>query len=477
MSTSTIRVPACIIRFSLCLSLTMLMGCGDLASSSDYQEYQSAPVAEAEPQRITRLIWQDRSNGSMRWGDLTRRGETWTLSSEPVDGFPEIDVDKQDLVQMKAHHEILIVGIRDQANGEYQSGWVAVDVGTREESHGDHTDWKYSSVPRTLYQEVDKSQGNPAHLYLYDDLFYLANDRKNGFSQIDPKAIVAGDFERAAQFFSGGGGHITLAAVENRVAYSTWIDGSGPHAGRIDVVNLHSEDADELIYSLNTPTGGLHGATANSGRLFFAPKEGICWVDVDLNLNRPPEEVKVHHIPLGQDEETSEPLRTGAFVNHRNWVLFTTGRADSSALCLLDAQQQKPEVIKLPIDVSDGLGLTTPSVFRTQAGKRYACLFQDKKSGELVEQLTIVDLDPNRDRDFRDAIVAKTIPVGPSLVVGHHGHHDIGFVPDSDLACISNPGDGSLWILSLTDLEIIEQLQVGGIPTSLIATAGKESDH
>ncbi len=434
-------------------------------------------VADDRGPRVARLLWQDRDKDVLMYGEV-HAGEKWIVSASPVKGFPKLDVEKQDLVQMEHAGGHLLIGVRDNDDGKFQSGWITVDTGVREEPHGDHSHWKFVSAPSVKSSRLDTEQGNPAHLYLYNGNFYMANDKKNGFTQLDPKDLAARPAEQCGSFFTGGGNHITMAAVDNKVCYSTWIDGGGPNMGRVDVVNLKKTDGDKLAYSFNLPTGVIHGATANSGRVFFAPADGVCWVDADTSLTKTAETVVVNHISLGKEEGAEKSNRTGAFVNQRNWVLFTTGGPEGkSSLCMIDAKAAQPSVIKLPINVADGLSLTTPEVVLASGGKRYAFLFQDRKEGEIQEQLTIVDLDPDGDRNFSDARIAKTIPVGASKVDGHHGHHSVSFDSEGRLACFTNPGDGTIWVMSLKDLTVRAKSIVGGTPTAICAMGAPEHKH
>lgn len=437
----------------------------------------SMSVADDRGPRVARLLWQDRDKDVLMYGEV-HAGEKWIVSASPVKGFPKLDVEKQDLVQMEHAGGHLLIGVRDNDEGKFQSGWITVDTGVREEPHGDHSHWKFVSAPSVKSSRLDTEQGNPAHLYLYDGNFYMANDKKNGFTQLDPKDLATKPAEQCGAFFTGGGNHITMAAVDNKVCYSTWIDGGGPNMGRVDVVNLKKTDGDKLAYSFSLPTGVIHGATANSGRVFFAPADGVCWVDADTLLTKTAETVVVKHISLGKEEGAEKPNRTGAFVNQRNWVLFTTGGPEAkSSLCMIDAKAAQPSVIKLPIDVADGLSLTTPEVVLASGGKRYAFLFQDRKESEIQEQLTIVDLDPNGDRNFSDARIAKTIPVGASKVDGHHGHHSVSFDSEGRLACFTNPGDGTIWVMSLKDLTVRAKSIVGGTPSAICAMGAPEHKH
>jgi DNA-binding beta-propeller fold protein YncE len=83
-----------------------------------------------------------------------------------------------------------------------------------------------------------------------------------------------------------------------------------------------------------------------------------------------------------------------------------------------------------------------------------------------------VDLDPNKDGNLSDAKVAKTMAVGASKIVGHGGHHEASFSASGRLAFITNPGDGSIWVISLSTLEVDSQHQVGGVPARVLAIGG-----
>lgn len=432
----------------------------------------------APPEAMARVVWQDRENKTLMWGELIKIGSGLVLrNGGAVKGFPKLDKERIELVQMDRVGSLLLVGVRDDDRGQFLSGWIAVDLGVDEMPHGDHSDYNYRNPPRVVASLLNQEQGNPAHLYVYDRAFYLANDNLNGYTRLTPAQITGRESSRHGTFHQGGGGHITLAAVNNRVGYGTWIQGGGPEKGRIDVSDLSKTGADSIAYSFHLPIGGLHGAIANSNRVFFAPSDGVYWIDADTELQLNAEKVVPHHLPLGMNEETQRPLRTGAFVNHRNWVLFTTGPAEHSALCLIDAAANEPSIVKVPLNVADGLSLVTPEVTATRSGKRYAFVFQNRKEGDVQEIAAVVDLDPNRDRDFADAAIVKTFKVGPSQVDGHYGHHSISFDDDGVFGMMSNPGSGEIWIMSLTNTSIIGKYRVGGMPTKVIVVGGEASKH
>lgn len=421
--------------------------------------------AQQKERTISRLFWQDGSDQSLRWGDL-KQGDTWKLDGQTLAGFPELDAEKQTHVQMQVIDGVVLTGIHDTEEGAFQSGWVAIESGVTKEEHGDHFHWHFGAAPKVSVTRLDDQQGNPAHVYQYDEQFYLANDKKDGFTVVSPAGLRQNGGANADRFISAGGGHITLAAVNNTVGYSTWIDRDGDNLGRVDVVPLGSGTGSG--YSIKLPSGGLHGATANSNKVFFAPSDGICWVAADTSLSAKPDAVQINHLSLGKDSQ-GNPLRTGAFENHRNYVLFNTGRGAEAKLCLVDAASAKPSVVQLDLGLADGTTCGTPVTVRTRTGEDYAILFQESADGQSEEKLMAIDLDPNRDGNFADAKLARSLTVGKSKIEGHSGHHEVAALSGGRFVAITNPGDGTLWIISLADFSVPAKLTVGGTPTRVLA--------
>ena len=423
--------------------------------------------AQTKERTVARLFWQDASDQSLKTGDL-KRGEAWSLNATAVPGFPKLDSDKQMHVQMQQAEGILLTGIHDVEDGNFQSGWVAIESGVTQEAHGDHFHWNYSVAPKLLATRLDDQQGNPAHVYLYDGNFYLANDKKNGFTVVSPSQLRVNGGTNADQFVSAGGGHITLAAVKGQAVYSTWIDREGDNVGRVDVVGLGSQGG--RGYHFQLPSGGIHGATTCAGKVFFAPSDGICWVEADLSLSKQPSSVVVNHISLGEDAG-GKPRRTGAFETSGNYVLFNTGRGASTEMCMLDASSPKPALMTVDLSVAEGNSATTPKLVQSRTGEFFALLFEESPSGELPEKLHVISLDPNRDGNFSDAKVRSSSVVGRSLIEGHSGHHEATAIGRAFVA-ISNPGDGTITIFSTSDWAPQATLQVGGTPTRIIAFGG-----
>ncbi len=253
-----------------------------LCTADDLLASDAASPAPTTRRGVTRLFIQDADKLTLMWADLEATTPPTLSDLQPVAGFPELDPERQSLVQMVSASGKIMLGVRDDEDGEFQSGWVLVDSGVEEEEHGDHSHWYYTAAPRVLARKLDDKQGNPAHLYCYDGVFYLANDRIGGFTRLDPAAIPAdadqATIERLAAFHAGGNGHITLA-VSGDLAFSTWMSREEEHARRIDVTSLSAAGTREIAFSFNANSSRLHGATAAAGKVFFAPAAGIDWIE------------------------------------------------------------------------------------------------------------------------------------------------------------------------------------------------------
>jgi len=446
------------------------------AVGPDARADEEKPKKVKVPRPFARLFVQDLATCSLRWADLkVGEKDEFTLGAlAPVEGFKPLDPAKQKLVQMRESGGWVCVGVRDDEEGAFESGWVLVRSGVGYVDHGDHGHWTFRKPPAVIDSRLDKKQGNPAHLYLYDGRFFLANDRLNGYTRIDPSRYEDGGKDEP-RFRTGGGNHITLAVVEDTVGYSAWIDGGGPNKGRVDVTPIAGAARGEPRYSFNLPSGGIHGAIANSGKVFFAPADGVCWVEADTGLKLTAGAVKVNHVPLGKDGD--KPRRTGTFVNHAHHVLFVTGKDENSALVLLDAKKPEPKPVTVPLHVKKGTQARTPVVAVTPEGTAYAFVFHDHAKGVDVEDaLEVIALDPNGDGDGSDAKVVKSLKVGKSAVEGHFGHHDMAFDSEKRFGFFTNPGDGSISVLSLKTLDVVTTFRVGGAPAALVACGSRETE-
>ncbi len=418
----------------------------------------------AQSRTVARLFWQDDSGATVRWGDLKKSADGWSIQAESIEGFPMLDIAEQNLVQMQSDAGLIVVGVHDHADGTIGSGWVAIESGAVEESHGDHSHWRLEHSPSVLQSRIDANQGNPAHVYRYGASIVLANDKKNGFTVTSAPQIRSA--KHTATFHNGGNGHITLAVVEDCVAYATWIAPAGDDCGRVDVVGL--SDNEGKRYSIQCPTGMLHGATTNSGKVFFAPADGVCWVEADREVDDDPESVVVQHLSLGKDAN-DKPLRTGAFANLGKHVLFVSGKGDDAKLCVLDASSVSPEVTELPIELSEGDSLTTPTTVVSRSGQSLAIMFRENKALPESDTMLVINLDSDGDGQFNDPALVKTLPVGRNQIEGHSGHHELAVLPSRRRVVISNPADSTLGIVSLSDFQPEATLPVSGTPTRLIA--------
>jgi DNA-binding beta-propeller fold protein YncE len=462
-------------------------------------------AADAPAERIvTRLFIQDLDSQAVRWSDV-RRGAGGKFSMgmpQAIAGWQSLDAAKQKLVQMQKTNQWVVVGVRDLEHGKHQSGWQLISSGVSGSDHGDHSHWEYGSAPRVVDKRLDDKQGNPAHVYTYDRVFYIANDQINGYTKIDPAryntATTPQQFAAIPRFIPGGGHHITLAVANYAVGYAGWIDGEGDHKGRVDVTRIGPNKA-EIAYSFHLPSGGIHGVTVLQGRVFFAAADGLYHVPVDATASLTADQVQPVHLSLGQDEESGKPFRTGAFATLSKHVIFTIGRGDTSTLCLLNAADLKSPLVKLPLNVAAGQSASTPVVVKTHGDQRLALVFHENRGapegrpdGEVAgagsaipasetkpvpELLSIINLDPNGDKNFADARIVKTLPVGASKISGHFGHHGLDFDGDHRFAFLTNPGDGTVSILDLEKLEIVSSFKIGGTPSHIVATGGEPCDH
>lgn len=440
-------------------------------------EIQASHGVPSEP-ILTRVLFQDDDTRTLKWADL-RAGEPPTLGPvQPVEGFPKLDSERQTLVQMEAAQGYVLVGVRDDDSGNFQSGWVLIDTGVVEEEHGDHSHWTYPRPPQVRASVLDDKQGNPAHLYCYDNVFYLANDQLDGYTRIDPAGVKSTDdvaaIRRKASFFQGGGRHITLAVVGGTVGYSTWIDREGPQSGRVDVTALNAIGNRQIAFSLTPPHGGLHGATACQGKVFFAPADGLCWLQSPNVLPVDPKSIAVRHLSLGKDDEKAR--RTGGFTTFGRHVAFTMGAGKTAALGLIDAAKPEPEVTRLVLPMADANRPAGLEIAQPRKGSPMAFVFHDHPlEVEAPNRLSLVELDPNSDGNWSDAKVAQELDVGKSRVEGHGGHHSIAFDANRRRAIFSNPGSGTLAALVLQDRKQVAEWKVGGAPSKVVLVGGRES--
>ena len=421
---------------------------------------------------ITRVFWQDQETQKLSYADVTTTSK-WNLKRGWVTGFPQLDAASQSLGEMQQAGSVLMLGI--DANGGV-GGWLAIDSGVFEEPHGSHSHWRYSKPPLLKQSALQSGEGKNAAVYSYDNHLFLTDAGKSGFTKAIPNNLKFGT-NNAHRFFVGGGGEkIALAAINNAVAYAAHSDTEGDNAGRIDVVNL-LKVSDQLAYSFKLNVGGVSAATVNSGKVFFAHAGGVSWVTADTSASKAAETIQPI-VLSNSDDKSDNSVIGGEFANQRNWVLYSTGSGASSAVCLVNAAMQTPTAVRLPIPTEDGLTLTAPSVVLS-LGKRYAFVFQERTdvASQAQEKLTIIELDPNKDRQFSDAKLKLTIPVGASKQGNRGGQHGICFDAFGRYAIFTEPADGVVSVMSLQNMSIVARFQVGGVPDRIIAVGAAEHHH
>lgn len=488
-----------------------------LVSAATISMIQSA---EAQDRILTRLFIQDLDSQSVRWSEVRRvaNGKFSLSMPQPISGWQTLDAAKQRLVQMQETGNWIAVGVCDRDGGKFQSGWQLMWSGVSGSTHGDHSHWHYSSAPRVVDKRLDDKQGNPTHVDAFDRAFYIANDQIHGYTKIDPARYNAAtnprQFAAIPRFIPGGGNHLSLAIVGERVGYAGWIDGDSKHKGRVDVTRIGPNQA-EIAYSFHLPSGDIHGAAVLEGRVYFSAADGVYHVPVDATASLSADKVQPVHISLGKDDKTDKPLRTDALATLGKYVVFTIGREDNSTLGLLNATDPKSPLVKLPLNAAAGQSASKPVVVKTRGDQRLAFVFHENRSapegrpdGEspvaqtsgssggsvgqaeaaaksetassakpAAESLAIINLDPNGDKNFAHAKIVKTLSVGANKIRSYFGHHGMDFDADRRFAFLTNPGDATLSILDLEKLEIVGSFKIGGAPSHIIATGGEQCDH
>lgn len=458
------------------IALALLVQAMAASDSSAQSNSANSTQAQSLGRRVSRVFFQDDQARTLKWADLYTGAELKLGPVSEIKGFPKLDPETQSLVQMESSEGFLLIGVRDEEDGQFQSGWVLVDSGVKKEEHGDHFHWRYPTEPKVRAQVLDKAQGNPAHVYCYDGVFFVANDKLGGCTRLDPRTIVDTDnattLAQRAAFHVGGGGHITLAAVQNKFLFSTWIDRQGDHAGQVDVCTIQPKGNKTVLGSVKLPSGGLHGATACLDRAFFAPADGVCWLQIPKTASWTVGDLKVEHLSLGKDGD--KPARTGAFTTFDKYVCFTTGGGATAKLNWIDASASKPTVqsINIPMDEKN-----KPAGLELVRGKNRqvtAFLFHDHAADQdAPNKLTVVRMDSNTDGKWDDAAIAKELEVGKASVEGHGGHHSLSASADATLAALTNSGDSTVSLMKLDDLSIASTINVGGTPSKVVLIGGK----
>ena len=88
----------------------------------------------------------------------------------------------------------------------------------------------------------------------------------------------------------------------------------------------------------------------------------------------------------------------------------------------------------------------------------------------------VVLLDPNKDGDFSDAKIQKTIDLGmrPPAAAGNCA---LCFDAYGRYAVVSSPASGLLTVLSLTKMSVVARFNVGGAPGRIVSVGAAEHFH
>lgn len=446
------------------------------------QSSAATPEKDSQAPVATRIFFQDDEAKTLKWANLREGNPPKLDAPQEVLGFPKLDAKQQSLVQMASIANWILVGVRDTQEGKFQSGWVLIDTGVSCHDHGSHSHTHYDRGPSVRAIKLDDKQGNPAHLYVYEKQFFLANDKLDGFTRLRPSQLnpqdSSDDILAKAEFFAAGGSHITLAATKS-VAYATWAAREGDNVGRVDVVALTPGGKKDANYSFKLPHGGLHGAITSQGKVFFAPSDGICWVNADENLSLNPAAVQVQHISLGKSEASEKPFRTGAFSAWGTHVFCVSGTGAEAALWSIDASASTVTPHRLSLNLPDAHRPSTPTLLKPRKAKSpLAFVFHgSSEDSDAPSLLSLQELDPNGDGVLNDAKVSAKLEVGRCELDGHAGHHELAFDGDRRWGVITNSGDGTLQLLSVETLRIAAKIDVGGRPSKVIAVGGCTHNH
>lgn len=126
----------------------------------------------------------------------------------------------------------------------------------------------------------------------------------------------------------------------------------------------------------------------------------------------------MHHLSLGKDGE--KPRRTGAFSALQNHVAFTTGAGPDTALCLIDATQLEPSVLRLPLKMAEGNCPAGLELVKLRRGNPIAIVFHDHADDITApNRMSLIELDPNGDGKWTDVRVGPEFDVGKSKIEGH----------------------------------------------------------
>ncbi len=432
-------------RRALLLVITACLSCGSVTAQTPRKK------------TITRVFWQDADTQKLSYADLSTT-DRWHIKRGWVKGFPDVDSKTQTLGPMVQLGKQLAVAIA----GSEKSQIVRIDSGVAEQPHGNHFHWTYNGTPNASWVVTTAKPLQMATTHL--DAFWFGH--AGGFVKVQSNSSTGN--RNPATAFTGGGEKMTLAITQNSLALAGHGDSSGDNLGRVDVVNLLNPNTG--FRSFTVSKAPIDSIAAIHGKAFFGQSDGIrfsstsTWNDFTTKI-------------VDGSKTDSQRLAPIRFAKEKNWLLYTES-AGKPGLCMINAAASTASVTRLEIPTPSGLRLSTPKT-KLSLGKRFAFLFQERTDPEsdLQENLIVVSLDPNRDMDFSDAYVVKTMPVGKSKIDGANGHHQICFDAYGRFAIYSDPGDGIISIMTVNDLKVRARFRVGGVPDKIVAVGAPEHFH
>ncbi len=136
--------------------------------------------------------------------------------------------------------------------------------------------------------------------------------------------------------------------------------------------------------------------------------------------------------------------------------------------------QKTLTVSKVAVPMADGNRPAGLVFSKTRQKSILGFLFHDHPADvEAPNRLTLLQMDPNGDGDWKDATIDKELEVGNAKLEGHGGHHSLDVDGDFRRAVFSNSGDGTLSVLSLEDKSEVAKFTVGGSPSKVIVVGGR----
>ncbi|MCR9199062.1 MAG: hypothetical protein NXI04_10485 [Planctomycetaceae bacterium] len=402
---------------------------------------------------IMRVFWQDAASQKLSYANLTASSR-WNLRRGWVGGFPQLDASTQSLGEMVAADGQVFVSVT-AASDAAVGGWLCLDSGAFEEPHGNHTHWKYTRTPKVRQSELTVGRGQVSGLKQHGDTVVHA-DSTGACTLLTP-----------GQMKFGGDRGIRRVTLPEPAPFCM-LDGQtlitvGEKAGQIVTRNYRLTDPLTSRTETAFEGGRLSGVVHNSQATFLSCDGGINRLTTNSSGVVTP------------STQINEPV--SGLTSHLQWVLGTAGTGEDARLCLKNATQSASAITQLPIPGPEGTRPLVPRV-TLSLGKRFAFVIQQATSPDVgvQEQLTVILLDPNKDKDFSDARIHRTIDLGTQLAA-KAAARDICFDAYGRHAVLTSPAEGVMTVISLSKMNIVARFRVGGAPGRIVSVGAAEHFH